>query len=55
MHKVGARWVGHSDGDAKQCPPPPASLLYTVANKEMEEQFLEEGCDIVVLGNKRNM
>jgi hypothetical protein len=37
--KTGIRWAWCSGGDAQQPCPPPASLLYTVANKEAEQQF----------------
>jgi hypothetical protein len=36
MQKAGVRWTGCSDGDTQQPHPPPAGLLYTVANKEVE-------------------
>jgi hypothetical protein len=39
MQKAGVRWAGHSDGDTQQLCPPPVSLLYIVANKEVEQQF----------------
>jgi hypothetical protein len=39
MQKAGVRWTGHSEGDTQQPRPPPASLLYAVANKEVEQQF----------------
>jgi hypothetical protein len=54
MHKAGARWAGHSDGDTQQPCSLPASLLYTVTNKE-EQQFWRGGHNIVVLGNRRNL
>jgi hypothetical protein len=42
--------------ETQQPYPPPESLLYTVANKEVEQQFWEgKGCDIVVIGNRRNL
>jgi hypothetical protein len=43
MQKSRGRWAGHSDGDTQQPHPPPVSLSYTVANKEVEQQFLEGG------------
>jgi hypothetical protein len=54
MQKAGVRWVGCSGGDTQQQHPPPACLLYTVANKEVQQQFLR-GHDIVVIGNRRNL
>jgi hypothetical protein len=32
MYKAGARWAGHSDGDAQQHPTP-VSLVYTVTKR----------------------
>jgi hypothetical protein len=56
LHKAGARRSGHLDGDTLQPCPPPASLLYTVANKEVEQQLLGGGeHDSGVLGNMRNL
>jgi hypothetical protein len=43
MQKAEVRWAGCSDEDTKQAHPPPASLLYTMANKEVEQQFWGEG------------
>jgi hypothetical protein len=40
MQKAGVRWTGRSDGDTRQPHTPTASLLYTVANKEVGQQFL---------------
>jgi hypothetical protein len=41
--------------DTQQPPLPPGSLLYTVAN-EVEKQFSGgRQCDIVILGNRRNL
>jgi hypothetical protein len=37
MQKPGVRWAGCSGGDTPLPPPPPASLLYTAANKEAEQ------------------
>jgi hypothetical protein len=48
--KAGIRWSGCSGGDTQQLPPAPASLLYTVANKEVDQQFLGQQ-DVVVITN----
>jgi hypothetical protein len=44
MQKAGIRWAGCLGGDTQQPQPPPASLLYTVANKEVEHcSYQEQG------------
>jgi hypothetical protein len=53
MQKAGVRWGGHSDGDTQQPHPPPASLLYTVTNKERAAVL--RGHDTVVIGYRRNL
>jgi hypothetical protein len=55
MQKAGVRWARCSGGDTQHPHPLPASLLYTVANKEVEQQFWGWGCDIVVIRNRRNL
>jgi hypothetical protein len=54
MQKAGVRWAGHLDGNTQQPYPPPVSLLYTVANKEVAQHF-GRGHDIVVIWNRRNL
>jgi hypothetical protein len=54
MQKAGIRWAGCSGGDTQQPPPPPASLLYTAANMEIEQQFSGQ-CDLVLIGNRGNL
>jgi hypothetical protein len=54
MQKAGVRWAGCCDGDTQQPPAPPASLLYTAANKRVEQQFLG-GHDFVVIRNRGNL
>jgi hypothetical protein len=49
MQNAGVRWAGWSDGDKQQPHPPPASLLYTVVNKEVEQQCWGGWCNIVVI------
>jgi hypothetical protein len=39
MQKARVKWAGCSDRDTQQQHPPPVSLLNTVANKEVEQQF----------------
>jgi hypothetical protein len=54
MQKTGVRWTGASDGDTEQPPSPPVSLLSTVANQAVEQQFWGEGAgrDTVVTGEQ---
>jgi hypothetical protein len=51
IQKAGVKWAGHSDGDTQQPHSPPASLLYIVANRKVEQQF-SGGHDTVVIGRK---
>jgi hypothetical protein len=39
MKKAGVRWAGCSVRDTQQPHPPPVTLLYIVADKEVEQQF----------------
>jgi hypothetical protein len=55
VQKAEVRWAGCSDGDTQQPCLPPASLLCTVANKEVEQQFWGGGHDIVVTRSRRNL
>jgi hypothetical protein len=41
--------------ETHQPPPPPVSLLYTVATGSVEAFLRGGGCDIVILGNRRNL
>jgi hypothetical protein len=45
MQKAGVRLARHSDGDTQQpaAAAAAASLLYTVANKDMDQQFWGRG------------
>jgi hypothetical protein len=53
MHKSGARWAGHLDGDTQQPAPSPASLLYRVA--KLGGTAVLRGGDIVILRDRRNL
>jgi hypothetical protein len=54
MQKAGIRCAGCSGGDTQQPRPPPSSLLYKAANKEVEQWFSGRS-DLIVIWNKGNL